>query len=216
MSAVFPGNDLVGDGEAVPGQQHPDHDLDPVGPVVVGVAELRQPFRTPALEVGRGRVPQDQVKLEAEEVPDPGVKGGLDPVLVVRQEAQGPVEVVETEPSPLGPVDGLHPLARPELHQPPEDGRKPDLLPEPAEVHKGFRAPWHRKPASVVKPKLEDKPLGSRCGRASRERRRETEAGNLLASARPTPAGAASESLHKGSGSPQGIPLEDNQSVSQV
>jgi hypothetical protein len=76
------------------GDRHPDHHLGQVGPVVLGVAEAAEAVLALGrdLEVGRGRVEQDQVDLEVEQVGDREEHLALDLLVTVEPEIHRAVE----------------------------------------------------------------------------------------------------------------------------
>src|ERR1039458_1631127 len=89
----------MGDRDAVPGDEQPDHDLRPVGTVVPAVAEGegRKALLSDGdgLEVARGDVVTDKAEIEVGEVAQLRVKVRLGALFCLRDGVEGPVALVE-------------------------------------------------------------------------------------------------------------------------
>jgi hypothetical protein len=93
------GKDVMGNGDAVPGDQQSDHDLGPVGPVIAAVAEgERGEARLTdgdGLEVARGDVVADETEIEVREVAQLAVQMHLGGVFCLGDGVDRPVALVE-------------------------------------------------------------------------------------------------------------------------
>jgi hypothetical protein len=112
------GEDVVGDGDAVAGDEQADDDLGPVAAVVTGVAEgpgLEAPrgLGRP-LEVGGGQVVADQAQVQVGEVGQGAVEVGLGRFLGLGHHVEGPVVVMRRRLPEAGGHDhvGAHPLGQ--------------------------------------------------------------------------------------------------------
>ena len=89
----------MGDRDAVPGDQQPDHDLRPVGTVIPAVAESEGRKALFAhgdgLEVARGDVVTDKAKIEVREVAQLLVEVRLGGLFCLRDGVDRPVALVE-------------------------------------------------------------------------------------------------------------------------
>jgi len=83
-------------------------------------------------DVAGGRVVEDNIQLQREEIPHPGEQPFLELLFVLGQEVQAAVELLKLERLELRPVDLLDPPRYPELtlrgHQAVEDHREDGFL----------------------------------------------------------------------------------------
>ena len=142
--------------DPVPGHREADHDLRPVRPAVLRLAEPTQPDRllflvglvlVVDLEVGRGRVEEDHVDLEVQQVRDREEHLTLDLLLAGEQEVHRPVEHLRIRPEPLdtgqadilrGPLERgplrarlQRPAAHQREHEPLDRARHPPAVRKP-------------------------------------------------------------------------------------
>ena len=90
---------MVGDRDAVTGDEEADHDLGTVASVVAAVAVVARGEPRPAgshrLEVGRHQVVTDQPEIEVRQVAELGVEMALGPLFASSERVDGPVAAVE-------------------------------------------------------------------------------------------------------------------------